>query len=111
MTIHFIEELSAVLLNGLCLPIIPKKLPGECPGTLLYLKWLKRKQNIHLAKIHLTKVTKFLQITLVVRLFKLSEDTNSVFIQLFGYSADDEEPKRNFSADELSFHMPKRTFQ
>eukprot|EP00917_Polyrhabdina_sp_WS-2016_P006925 GHVP01015398.1.p1 GENE.GHVP01015398.1~~GHVP01015398.1.p1 ORF type:complete len:167 (-),score=32.27 GHVP01015398.1:34-534(-) len=70
-----------------------KKLPGECPGTLLYLKWLKRKQNIHLAKIHLTKVTIILQIKLEVRLFKVSEDTNSVFTQLFGYSANDEESK------------------
>eukprot|EP00917_Polyrhabdina_sp_WS-2016_P008550 GHVP01019160.1.p3 GENE.GHVP01019160.1~~GHVP01019160.1.p3 ORF type:complete len:114 (+),score=28.70 GHVP01019160.1:25-342(+) len=43
-----------------------------------------------------------------VGLFKLSDDLNSVLIKAFGYSgaADDEVP---MSADELSFHMLKRT--
>eukprot|EP00917_Polyrhabdina_sp_WS-2016_P031957 GHVP01068214.1.p1 GENE.GHVP01068214.1~~GHVP01068214.1.p1 ORF type:complete len:125 (+),score=18.99 GHVP01068214.1:33-407(+) len=46
--------------------------------------------------------------TFEVGLFKLSEDTNAIFLQpSAGHSADDELPGRNISLSEISFHMNK----
>eukprot|EP00917_Polyrhabdina_sp_WS-2016_P023640 GHVP01051221.1.p1 GENE.GHVP01051221.1~~GHVP01051221.1.p1 ORF type:complete len:177 (+),score=40.64 GHVP01051221.1:32-532(+) len=43
--------------------------------------------------------------TFEVDLFKLSEDTKAIFLQLVDFSTDDEVPRRNFSTSELTFHM------
>eukprot|EP00917_Polyrhabdina_sp_WS-2016_P023643 GHVP01051225.1.p1 GENE.GHVP01051225.1~~GHVP01051225.1.p1 ORF type:complete len:183 (+),score=27.11 GHVP01051225.1:32-550(+) len=42
--------------------------------------------------------------TFEVDLFKLSEDTKAIFLQLVDFSTDDEVPRRNFSTSELTFH-------
>eukprot|EP00917_Polyrhabdina_sp_WS-2016_P023641 GHVP01051222.1.p1 GENE.GHVP01051222.1~~GHVP01051222.1.p1 ORF type:complete len:141 (+),score=36.84 GHVP01051222.1:32-424(+) len=49
--------------------------------------------------------------TFEVDLFKLSEDTKAIFLQLVDFSTDDEVPRRNFSTSELTFHMEREDSQ
>eukprot|EP00917_Polyrhabdina_sp_WS-2016_P007638 GHVP01017157.1.p1 GENE.GHVP01017157.1~~GHVP01017157.1.p1 ORF type:complete len:247 (-),score=40.08 GHVP01017157.1:1190-1900(-) len=43
-------------------------------------------------------------------IFKLSEELNTAAVNPLGLLADDEELKKNFSATEISFQMPKRSY-